>query len=289
MIQDIAPKQLHNQYFDRIPERGDKILAYQNKAVFLNESFNKIRFLTYGELCDAYEKQGKSVPPCQYLFSIDEDMYFLTALDETIKFEGFSYQRLIQVRPMYPKDYVMAAATGWHLCLWYRSNQFCGCCGHKLVHDKKERMLSCPQCGNLVFPKIAPAIIVGVTDGDKILMTKYAGREYKRYALIAGFTEIGETAEETVKREVMEEVGLHVKNITYYKSQPWGFDSNLLLGFFAEVDDTKSITLDTKELSLAEWVDWKDVPDDYEKISITNEMMQLFKDKKRKEWEEKHQ
>lgn len=64
-------------------------------------------------------------------------------------------------------------------------------------------------------------------------MTKYAGREYKRYALIAGFTEIGETAEETVHREVMEEVGLKVKNIRYYKSQPWGFDSNLLMGFSA--------------------------------------------------------
>ena len=93
-----------------------------------------------------------------------------------------------------------------------------------------QRMLQCPCCANMVFPKIAPAVIVGVTHGDKILMTKYAGREYKRYALIAGFTEIGETAEETVKREVMEEVGLTVKNIRYYKSQPWGFDSNLLLG-----------------------------------------------------------
>ena len=89
----------------------------------------------------------------------------------------------------------------------------------------------------MVFPKIAPAVIVGVTNGRKILMTKYANREYKRYALIAGFTEIGETAEETVAREVKEEVGLSVKNIRYYKSQPWGFDSNLLLGYFCELDD----------------------------------------------------
>ena len=80
--------------------------------------------------------------------------------------------------------------------------------------------------------KIAPAVMVGVTNGDKILMTNYAGREYKKYARIAGFTEIGETAEQTVEREVMEEVGLHVKNIRYYKSQPWGYDSDLLLGYF---------------------------------------------------------
>ncbi len=68
-----------------------------------------------------------------------------------------------------------------------------------------------------------PGSIIGVTDGDKILMSKYAGRAYKKYALLAGFTEIGETIEETVQREVMEEVGLKVKNIRYYKSQPWSF------------------------------------------------------------------
>ena len=109
-------------------------------------------------------------------------------------------------------------------------------------------MLSCPSCKNTVFPKIALAVIVGVTNGDKILMTKYADREYKRYALVAGFTEIGETAEETVCREVMEEVGLHVKNIHYYKSQPWGVDGNVLMGFYCDLDGDDTIHLDTTRL-----------------------------------------
>ena len=82
--------------------------------------------------------------------------------------------------------------------------------------------MQCPVCNNMVFPKIAPAVIIGLTNNDQIMMTKYAGREYKRYALIAGFTEIGETAEETVHREVMEEVGLKVKNIRYYKKPAMG-------------------------------------------------------------------
>ena len=143
-------------------------------------------------------------------------------------------------------------------------------------------MLQCPHCGNMVFPKIAPAVIVGVTDGRKILMTKYANREYKRYALIAGFTEIGETAEETVRREVEEEVGLHVKNIRYYKSQPWGFDSNLLLGYFCELEEKETIRLDENELSLAEWVDYKDIPDDMEGLSLTKEMMLYFREEQKK-------
>ena len=114
-------------------------------------------------------------------------------------------------------------------------------------------------------------------------MTKYAGREYKRYALIAGFTEIGETAEQTVMREVMEEVGVKVKNIRYYKSQPWGFDSNLLLGYFAELDGDDTISMDEEELSVAEWVHYKDVPAYSEGISLTREMMTKFRMEKEKE------
>ena len=101
-------------------------------------------------------------------------------------------------------------------------------------------------------------------------------REYKRYALIAGFTEIGETAEETVMREVQEEVGLKVKNIHYYKSQPWGFDQNLLLGYFCELDGERDIVLDTGELATAEWVHYSDVPEDPEGLSLTREMMSVF-------------
>ena len=80
-----------------------------------------------------------------------------------------------------------------------------------MVHSQKERMMECPSCGNQEYPVLCPAVIVGITNGDKIILSKYEGRRFKRYALIAGFAEIGETIEETVHREVMEEVGLKVK------------------------------------------------------------------------------
>lgn len=95
----------------------------------------------------------------------------------------------------------------------------------------------------MVFPKISPAVIVAVTDNDRVLLTKYAGRTYKNYALVAGFNEAGETIEQTVRREVMEEVGLKVKNLKYYKSQPWGLSGSLLSGFFCELDGDDKITL----------------------------------------------
>ena len=139
-----------------------------------------------------------------------------------------------------------------------------------------------PKCGNLIYPKIAPAVIVAVTRGDQILMTRYQGRDYKGYALIAGFTEIGETAEDTVRREVMEEVGLQVKDLRYYGSQPWGADANLLLGFFARLDGPSAIHLDRQELSQAGWYhrDEIDLPPDG--VSLTNHMIQAFR---RGEWD----
>ena len=150
-----------------------------------------------------------------------------------------------------------------------------------MVHDEKERMMRCPSCGLMEFPKICPAVIIGVTHGNKILMSKYAGREFKKYALLAGFNEVGETIEETVHREVMEEVGLKVKNIRYYKSQPWSMSDTLLMGFFCELDGEAEITLDQEELALAEWFERDEMPVKEEDCSLTNEMMMVFK---RGEW-----
>ena len=135
----------------------------------------------------------------------------------------------------------------------------------------------CPDCKNTVYPKIAPAVIVGVYDKNRILMSHYANREYKGRALLAGFCEIGETAEDTVRREVMEETKIQVKNIWYYKSQPWGFDSNLLLGYFCEADRPQKIQIDENELASASFVEREKIEDESLQMSLTAEMISYFK------------
>ena len=282
MIQDIAPLKLNNAYHRKKPKNNSRMLGFFDRMIYLKYD-EKIEFLTYEQWTDTRREQKKEIPESVYLFSIGEEDYFLTDIAADTQIEGFAFHKMFSVRTMQPMKDVLAAATAWHLYVWYRDNQFCGRCGTKLAHDTLQRMMLCPGRRNLVFPKIAPAVIIGLTDGDKILMTKYAGREYKRYALIAGFTEIGETAEETVAREVMEEVGLKVKNIRYYKSQPWGFDSNLLLGYFCDLAEKAEIQLEEEELSLAEWVDYKDVPDDPEGLSLTREMMVHFRKSREKD------
>ena len=160
---------------------------------------------------------------------------------------------------------------------WYRTNRFCGCCGHETVHSSTERALKCPSCGHLIYPRIVPAVIVGVKNGDKLLLTKYR-KGFTPFALIAGFTEIGETLEETVSREVMEEAGLRVKNIQYYKSQPWGVVDDLLAGFYCEVDGDTGIHMDASELKLAEWKTRDEIELQPNDFSLTNEMMREFKE-----------
>lgn len=148
----------------------------------------------------------------------------------------------------------------------------------------RERAMQCPSCGKISYPTICPSVIVAVTDGDRILLTKYAKSHsnYQKYALVAGYTEVGESLEDTVRREVMEEVGLKVKNIRYYKSQPWSFTDTLLAGFFCEADGSAEITLDTDELSTAEWFDRAHMPSERSEasISLTGEMMNAFRDGK---------
>ena len=137
--------------------------------------------------------------------------------------------------------------------------------------------MQCPSCGKTFYPRIMPAVIVGVTNGEQLLVTKYA-QGFKYYALIAGFTEIGETLEQTVAREVMEEVGLKVKNIRYYKSQPWGIANDILVGYYCEVDGSTEIHMDRNELKVAEWRSRSEIELQPGQYSMTNEMMRIFRD-----------
>ena len=168
-------------------------------------------------------------------------------------------------------------AAGESLWRWYGANRFCGRCGTQMRHGDTERSRVCPACGNTVYPKICPAVIVAVHDGDRLVLTKYRGRPFKKFALIAGFNEIGESIEDTVRREVMEEVGLKVKNLRFYKSQPWTFTDTLLMGFYAQLDGDDTITIQEDELSEGAWYHRAEIPSDYSPISLTGEMIEMFR------------
>ncbi|WP_461812263.1 NAD(+) diphosphatase [Faecalimonas sp.] len=275
MIQEIYPHIYKNEYIPRKPEKKSFVCIYRGKEVLLKDS-EDIVFPTIEDL----EKYDVDVAEkMTYLFTIDKQSFYL---GEDLKnhIEGYCWKDTELFRRLKPQYLAFAGITGYQLYRWYQSHKFCGKCGKKMVQDGKERMVKCEKCGQMEYPKISPAVIVGVINGKRLLLSKYADRDYKKYALIAGYAEIGETIEETVKREVMEEVGLKVKNIRFYKSQPWSFTDTLLFGFFADLDGEDKITLDTEELALAEWFEREDIPIMDKNISLTNEMILHFKKEK---------
>jgi NAD+ diphosphatase len=276
MIQDIAPHILRNEFTDsRPPKDSDYVLIYGNDRVFLDSSEDSPRPLRYGELkVISPQAAGKVV----YLFLLDDDAFFYLSVNELESAVGLTEQPFGTFRSAQPKELAFASVTGCHLASWYERHRFCGRCGQAMHHSEKERALQCPSCGVVVYPRISPAVIVGITNGDSILLTRYAGRPANsNYALVAGFAEIGETFEETVHREVLEETGLKVRNIRYYKSQPWAFSSSLLAGFYCDLDGDDTITLDENELGLGVWMPRSDIGEYDTSVSLTSEMIDMFR------------
>ncbi len=275
MIQDIFPAKFYNHFEKHEPSVTDFVFLFSEGKVLVryNQASKDLSFPTFTDFSD--QKLSAA-----YLFSIDNQKYFLipdkTSVPAGLSEFQFYTPRQLRDMPLASNVQLFAVFSAYHLWKWYDDNKFCGHCGHVLEHDTVERALYCPECKSKIYPRINPAVIIGIINGDKILITKYR-TGYAHSALVAGFTEFGETLEQTVEREVMEEVGLKVKNIRYYKSQPWALAQDLLAGFYCEVDGDDKIKMDEGELKYAEWVSRKEIelqPNDY---SLTNEMMKLFK------------
>lgn len=268
MIQDISPEFLDIGYFpDAQPDADSVVFSFRGRDVLCRND-TPPRFPTFSEL---------GVKELRYLFEISGRRYFLApdncdAPDDLIRMDI----RQLRSEQGASNTDILALFTAYHLNEWYSANRFCGRCGAETVVGNRERSMLCPDCGNIIYPRINPAVIVGITCGNSLLITRYA-KGYAHDALVAGFVEIGETLEDTVRREVMEEVGLRVKNIRYYKSQPWGASMSLLAGFFCEVDGDPTIRMDESELKSAVWVDRERIAGQPDDLSLTNDMMMTFK------------
>lgn len=169
-----------------------------------------------------------------------------------------------------PPDEANLVAHARALVLWHAAQLYCGACGSAARPDAGGNSRRClnPSCGREIFPRVDPAIIVLVTDGERCLLGRQGAWPEGRYSTIAGFVEPGESLEDAVRREVFEETNIRVGTVRYHSSQPWPFPSSLMLGFIATVDtaSTAEIRLNDGELEDARWFTRKELRSGFPKL-----------------------
>lgn len=272
MIQDIHPHSFNNHYHkDSNIEDDDYVFHYKANTILLK---------TIGDTLEIPRK--KDFPEidenteCTFLFTIDEVSCFLVWQELTDSQENLLFKEISFFRSTSQKEIAWACIAGNQLRNWYSEHKFCGKCGSATHHKDDERAMICPNCNTVEYPKISPAIIVAIISNDKILLARNANFPVVMHSLIAGYVDVGETLEETVKREVKEEVGLDVWNIRYYKSQPWPLSSSMMIGFIAEADENQPISLTDNEIAEAAWYTRGNLPNHALNISIAGEMIEKF-------------
>ncbi len=272
MIHEIEPYHFDNTYHNVQPEREDFILSVRKGEILMKGDLQEVSFPLYADL-SAQDQSGRVF---RYVFAIDGARFFLCS---DLELPGYTYRdRKTLRRGAGPRHLIYAALMGLQLARWYDEHRFCGRCRQEMVPDEKERMMRCPACGLREYPRINPCVIVGVIHDGKILVAHYRNGFTDHFALIAGFAEVGETIEETAAREVYEETHLHIKNLRFYKSQPWPYSSSLLFGFFAELADPDQIVIQEDELAMARWAAPEEIVEKLDNFSLTNEMLCKFRD-----------
>ncbi|MGJ8679573.1 NAD(+) diphosphatase [Paraglaciecola sp.] len=166
------------------------------------------------------------------------------------------------------------AARAWQVALFMRTHRFCGQCGCSMQQIDWEMAVQCSRCQHRCYPRISPCIIVAIRHQGSILLAQGKSQQARdMHSILAGFVESGETLEQAVHREVMEEVGVKIKNLRYISSQPWPFPHALMMGYLADYD-SGDIKVDGKEILRADWFDINQLPNIPPKLSIAGQLIE---------------
>ncbi len=188
---------------------------------------------------------------------------------------GMTFEGLRALYGRLPDDQFFLAGRAVQIVAWDRTHQYCGQCGAKTRYHDVDRAMECPECGLINYPRISPAVIVAVERGDELLLARNANFPAAFFSVLAGFVEAGESLEETVRREIREEVGLEIKDLTYFSSQSWPFPNSLMIGFTAKYASGE-ITVDTNEVAEAGWFRWDNLPRVPPRLSIARQLIDAY-------------
>jgi NAD+ diphosphatase len=211
----------------------------------------------------------------QYVGHWQDTPCFAVEIDDIVEVNALHYQvgSLYQLLGRVDDALFALAGRASQLMDWERDHRFCGRCGDTMVPAESERGMSCPRCRTVLYPRIAPCVIVLVTRGDDMLLARSARFPRPMFSSLAGFIEAGESAEDTLRREVKEEVGVEVGQIEYFGSQSWPFPSQLMLGYFAEYA-AGDVCPDQDEIVEADWFNPRNLPPIPPASSIAGQLIQ---------------
>lgn len=211
-----------------------------------------------------------------YLGALDgRPCYAGVPVHDNFRDENFKLNSLRSMFGLLPDEWVWIAGRANQLLHWHLTHRYCGNCGGPTEDKVDERAKICPQCQQVNYPRLSPAVIVAVLRDDRILLARNQRFKLPFYSVLAGFVEPGESLEDCIRREIKEEVGITVKNIRYFGSQPWPFPDSLMVAFVADYAEGE-IVVDTSELKDAAWFSKDNLPGIPPKISIARQLIDWF-------------
>lgn len=211
----------------------------------------------------------------EYIGSMDGKDCYAAGIEEIKTLPGYSFHKLLPAFGRMDEAWFWITGRAFHLLGWSKRTRFCSVCGSRMSAATEERAKHCTGCSSRVYPRISPAVIVAITRDDKILLARSSRFTSSMQSVIAGFVEPGETLEDCVRREVKEEVGIEVKNIRYFSSQPWPFPDSLMISFIAEYS-SGTLTIDNNEILEAGWYGTQELPEIPSKASVARKLIDWF-------------
>ena len=252
-----------------------KLIIFNNNKIIFDRDINNF-ILDYAYLNieidnSIYVGIGESNDTLYYAVDVTDTIF-------SINDQGYTSLIEIDIRSILVKssaEEIALVGRAQHLLDWYKNSQFCGACGSKNMYSDKEGAFYCSCSKNMLYPKISPCVIGIILKGDEILLARNKLFPEGMFSAIAGFVEASETLEQTFEREIYEEVGLKVKNIKYFGSQPWPFPNQLMIAFTCEYESGE-INVDGDEIVEASWFNLANMPNIPPTSSISGQLINSY-------------
>ena len=254
------------------PTRKTSLFAFQNDRLLVLENGKEVR------VPQASSPEDLGIEPSfrQLVGYLDGSPCLALEVPEGVRApEGMTFRDLREIFAAVDEDFFAVAGRAKQIVGWHATHRFCGRCGGETEVASGELAMRCTRCGMMHYPRVSPAVIVRVRRGEEILLARSPGFPKGMSSVLAGFVEPGESIEETVHREVREEVGLEVENLQYFGSQPWPFPNSLMIGFTADYAGGE-LTPEPGEIEAAGWYGAEDLPQLPPRVSIARRMIDDF-------------